>query len=116
MNSKPIRPRKKIKNFFGGFKEFLRRYSVVGIAIAFVAGQAINDLVKKIVEGIITPTIQLVIPNKEFQSLVLEIRGVEFDIGGVIDATLRFFIILFLVYFLVRLIMRDEGLLPAGKK
>ena len=47
-----IRPRKHIKSFLGGFMEFLKKYSVIGLAIAIVAGEAVNDLVKSVVGGL----------------------------------------------------------------
>lgn len=37
------------------FREFLREYKVVSVAVAFVMGQAVNDLVKSFVNNIFMP-------------------------------------------------------------
>lgn len=114
--SDSINPTREIVSFWQGFKEFLSRYSVLGLAVAFVAGQAVNDLVQAIVKGVITPAVQVFIPGEDLRGLTFMFHGITFDFGMVLDALLRFFIILFLIYFLVKLILRDETLLPPANK
>lgn len=116
MEKESLDPTKEIMTFWQGFKEFLSRYSVLGLAVAFVAGQAVNDLVQAVVKGVIAPVVQILIPGEGLAGLIFMIRGVPFDLGLVLDALIRFFIILFLVYFLVKLILRDETLLPPANK
>lgn len=43
------------KSFIKEFMEFLQKFSVIGLAIAFVIGQAASKLVTAFVTDIITP-------------------------------------------------------------
>lgn len=101
----------KKKAFWADFREFLKQYSVIGLAIGVVMGTAINNLVQAFVQGIITPFIGLLIPNEKFQNLIVHVRGVEFHFGDVISATLHFVIIAVLIYLVVKKLLRQDELL-----
>ncbi len=45
------------------FKEFLKEYKVMSIAIAFILGVAIKDLIKSLVNNIIMPVITPFVPE-----------------------------------------------------
>lgn len=99
------------KAFWADFREFLKQYSVIGLAIGVVMGTAVNNLVQAFVQGIVTPFIGLLIPNEKFQNLIVHARGVEFKFGDVISATLHFVIIAVLIYVVVKKLLRQEELL-----
>lgn len=101
----------KKKAFWTDFREFLKQYSVIGLAIGVVMGTAVNSLIQSLVQGIITPFIGLLIPNEKFQNLIVHVRGVDFKFGDVISATLHFVIIALLIYFVVKKLLRQEELL-----
>ncbi len=99
------------KTFWADFRQFLKQYSVIGLAIAVVMGTAVNSLVQAFVQGIVTPFIGLLLPNEKFQNLIVHVRGVDFRFGDVISATLHFVIIALLIYVVVKKLLRQEELL-----
>lgn len=93
---------------FQGFFDFLKKYSVIGLAIGLVIGNSSQNLVKIIVEGLITPALNLVLGFMHIQSLKDYAPG-GFKIGLVLQSGIEFVIILFLVYFIIkRLLKRDD--------
>lgn len=94
-----------------GFRSFLRDYSILPLAIAVVIGSAVNDLIKTLVDGLITPFISLIAPDGKLQGFQFIFHGSIFKIGAVINALLSFLIIALLVYFLAKFVLRNETLL-----
>lgn len=99
------------RSFWSDFRQFLKQYSVIGLAIGVVMGTAVNSLVQAIVQGMITPLIGLLVPSQDFQKLIVHVRGVEFRFGDMISATLHFLIIAVLIYVVVKVLLRQEALL-----
>ena len=99
------------KSFWGDFRQFLKDYSVIGMAIGIVMGTAVNRLIQTIVDGLITPLINLIVPSKDFQALILTVRGVEFRFGDVISALIQFIIVALLIFFTVKYLLRKDELL-----
>ncbi|MDD4333501.1 MAG: MscL family protein [Patescibacteria group bacterium] len=96
------------KQFRNNLWEFLKEYSVIGLAIGMVVGQITKDLVDSIVKGILTPIINLVIPGEEANNLVLTIGQTNFDFAPIISALLTFIIVLIALYVLVKKILKAE--------
>lgn len=106
---------KKIKeapiNFFSGLLNFLKEYSVIGLAIGLIIGQASKDLVDKIVAGVFMPLIELVVSKDDFADMTFSVKGVVFDLGSVIASLLTFLIIMILLYFVIKTIIKNDSLL-----
>jgi large conductance mechanosensitive channel len=61
-----------------GFMNFIREQGVIGLAVGLAVGAAAGDTVKKLVEGFITPIVQLLIGSQsklEAATWQLEIAG-----------------------------------------
>lgn len=71
-------------------KAFLLRGNVIDLAVAVVIGAAFSAIVAAIVEGIITPLIGAVFGGADFSTLIVEARGQQFLIGGVVNAIINF--------------------------
>jgi large conductance mechanosensitive channel len=97
--------------FWQSFLGFLHQYSVIGLAIGVVMGTAVNSLVQSIVQGLVLPLIGLIIPNEGFQKLVFHARGVDFKVGDVLSSLLQFVIIAFLIYVVVKKLLKQEQFL-----
>lgn len=97
--------------FTHGFMDFVRQYNVIPLAIAVVLGNALNDVVKTLVEGIITPFISLLIPGTSLQSYEWTVKSSTFQIGLVISALITFLAIAILVYIFAKRVLHDEKLL-----
>ena len=93
------------------FKEFIMRGSVLDLAVGVIIGSAFTAIVNKVVEGLITPLIGLVISlftdgenlNDAMSVLDWPVRkGVTFKFGDVISAIITFLITAFVLFLIVK--------------
>lgn len=96
--------------FAHGLFTFLKKYSVIGLAIGVITAEASKDVVDSFVTGIFAPLLRLIVPG-DISYLVFTIRGVEFNIGSVLNATLTFLIIMTFLYFIIKTILKRDELL-----
>lgn len=113
MATKKVVPKKNEPSgrFGSGFMHFIRTYGVIPLAIAVVLGNAINDVVKSLVDGLITPFISLVVPSTSLQEYSYTVGKSTFAIGSVLSALLSFVIIAAIIYVFVKKILRDDSAL-----
>ncbi len=95
----------------GGFMDFIRQYSVIPLAIAVVLGNAVNDVVKTLVDGIVTPLIGLLVPSQALQTYEITINNATFKIGSVISAAITFIVVAFIIYIFVKKVLHDDKIL-----
>ena len=90
------------KSFIQEFMEFLQKFSVIGLAIAFVIGQAASKLISAFVNDLITPFIGLFTPNVgDLNKVGFTVGTSVFSYGDLISNMINFLIIalvIFLVY------------------
>ncbi len=94
--------------FVSDFLEFLKKYQVVGLAIAFIIGAASTKLVTALVNDIIMPLAGLLLPAGEWKAATLNIGGASLLIGNFIGALIDFLIIAGVVFFMVKWVMRED--------
>ncbi|MFH0892700.1 MAG: MscL family protein [Candidatus Falkowbacteria bacterium] len=99
------------QSFAAGLFAFLKEYSVVGMAIGVIIAQSSKTLIDALVKGIFTPLIDLIVPGEKFQNLTLKLGGAVFDIGSIIDALLSFFIVLTILYIIVKKLLKRDDLI-----
>ena len=80
------------------FKEFLKEYKVVGLAIAFVIGIAATTFVKSTVDNVIMPLITPFIPGGAWQTAVWRLGPFVIGWGAFLAALINFVIIAFAVF------------------
>lgn len=97
-----------IKKTFTEFKEFLKEYKVVGLAIAFVMGIAATTLVKSIVDDIVMPILTPFIPGGEWQTATLSIGPIVIKWGSFLGNLINFIIIAWVVFIVAKIILREE--------
>ncbi|EOH95319.1 large conductance mechanosensitive channel protein MscL [Enterococcus pallens] len=104
---------------FKEFKEFLMRGSVLDLAVGVVIGSAFTAIVNKVVEGLITPLVGLVVSlftrgqNLEDAVSVLDwspVKGVTFAFGDVVSAIITFLITGFVLFLIVKAANRAKNL------
>lgn len=110
MTKEKVIDSKKKETFSQGLLQFLKKYSVIGLAIGVITADASKSLVDSLVKGIFTPFIQLVVPG-DFTNLIYTIRGVRFDIGSILSSALTFIIIMTFLYFIIKTILKNDDLL-----
>lgn len=96
------------RGMVGGFMEFVHQYNVLPLAIGVVIGVAVNDLVKAIVDGLVSPFVALVTPDGVVADLSFTIGESEFMYGSVIDAVIRFLSVALVIYVVVKKVLRQE--------
>jgi large conductance mechanosensitive channel len=91
------------RTFIIQFFDFLKTFGVIGLALAFVIGQASSKLITALVEDIINPLVGLFLPSGSLEQLSANITGVsgsnsEFKYGDFIANIIDFLIIVLVVY------------------
>ncbi len=89
------------------FKDFIKEYKVIGLAVAFVMGLAVNDLVKSLVDNIIMPLISPLMASGTWQTATLVLGPVILGIGPFIAALINFLIMALVVFLIVKKVMKD---------
>lgn len=102
------------ETWFAGFRSFVHTYGVLPLAVGVVVGNAINDLVKSLVSDILTPLIALIFPAGKLQNVQFTWHSSVFRVGEALNAVLQFLILAWLVYLVLKLLVRREDL--ADKK
>ena len=83
------------------FKRFLLRGNVVDLAVAVVVGAAFGNLVKALVEDLLTPIVALIFGQHDFSSLAFSINGSLFHYGAFLNALIAFLSVATAVFFFV---------------
>ena len=93
----------------GEFMKFLKEYSVLGLAIGVIIGTKAGELVKSVVDGLMMPLVGMLLPNGDWQTLVVG----PFQIGIVIAALVNFIIVAWLVFMFAKKVLKEDSV---GKK
>ena len=88
--------------FVGEFKEFVMKYKVMGLAVAFILGLYLGALVKSLVDGIIMPLIGEAMPGGNWETAKVWI----FSPGIILSAFITFLIVCLVVFVLVKVTKR----------
>lgn len=100
---------KRVKTgFLKEFKEFLQEYKVMALAIAFIMGVAIIDLVQSLVKNIIMPVVTPFIPGGAWEEATFAIGPILIRWGPFLSALLNFIIIAFVIFLIAKMIMKEE--------
>lgn len=87
-------------NFTKEFINFLQKYGIIGLALAVVIGQSVNQIVQSLVSDILTPIINLIIPSQTQQFSELELYGIKY--GSFLNNLIQFILILLIIFFTIR--------------
>lgn len=84
------------------FRDFLSKYKVMGMAVAFILGIYLGTLVKALVDDLIMPMVNFAIPNVDWEQIVVG----PFRVGHFIGALITFIIVAFVIFALVKVTMK----------
>jgi large conductance mechanosensitive channel len=96
------------KSFMQEFMDFLNKYGVIGLAIAFVMGAAISKLVTALVTDLIMPIIGALIPGGDWRKATLDIGNIKFMVGDFVGALIDFIIIAIVIFLIVKAIVKEK--------
>lgn len=92
------------KGIVNEFKDFISKYKVLGLAVAFIMGVYLGNLVQALVKDFIMPTIGLALPGlSDLASLTVEVAQQAFGIGDFLVHLITFIIVAFVIFILVKL-------------
>ena len=90
------------------FKEFLKEYKVVPLAIAFIMGVAATSLIQSVVNNLIMPLITPFIPGGAWQSATFSLGPIVMGWGALLGAIINFVIIAFVVFMIAKFLFKEE--------
>lgn len=102
LEKKPAPPQPPPKGLVDEFVQFLNKYGVIGLAIAFIMGSAVNKLVSALVNYIVMPVITFFIPGGGWREALLYLGPIEVQVGQFAGAMLDFLIISLVVFFIMK--------------
>jgi large conductance mechanosensitive channel len=104
LTEKPAPPPNPPKGLWNEFKEFLENYKVMGLAVAFILGVYLGQLVQSLVTDLIMPIIGLALPGIDnLSTLIIPVANQEFGVGGFLVALITFIIVAFVIFILVKI-------------
>ncbi len=99
--------KQKPHSFIQEFVNFLKAFGIIGLAIAFIIGQAASKVVTSLVNDIINPFIGLFLPDGgELKDLSITVRNSTFLYGDLIATVIEFIIIAFIVFILYKQLVK----------
>lgn len=126
-----------MKNFFKDFKAFISRGNIVDMAVGVIIGAAFGTIVTALVNGIFMPLVNLVVfacTGGKGINLITVLNGKDYlvvdgdgvssvnpecifiDWGAFIQAIINFLIVAFVLFMIIRLIMKSKGFLKSAEE
>jgi large conductance mechanosensitive channel len=96
------------KGFVQEFMDFLMKYQVIGLAVAFIIGAAATKMVTATVNDIIMPIIGALIPGGEWRTTVVQAGPIKLLVGDFVGAIIDFIIIALVVFLVVKYMMKGD--------
>ncbi len=90
------------------FQGFLQEYKVLGLAVAFIMAAAVNDVVKSLVDNVIMPVVNVLLPEGQWQTATLAIGPIQIVWGAFLAALLNFLIIAFVIFMIAKMVMKEK--------
>jgi len=93
------------KGLWKEFIDFLSKYQVMAIAVAFIIGLYLGSLVKALVSDLLLPAIGLVVPGLSNLSTITYAVGKQtFSVGDFLSYLITFIIVAFVVFLIVKIV------------
>lgn len=102
LEPKPSPPAPEPQGFRAEFMEFLNKYGIIGLAIAFIIGGAAGALVSALVSDILMPIITFFIPGGAWREAVWIIGPIQLSIGHFVGVFIDFIVIAIVVFILMK--------------
>lgn len=97
-------------SFVKEFTDFLKKYQVIGLAVAFIMGAAAGKLVSALVADIIMPIVGLMTPAGDWQQWAIELSPTsKMLVGHFLGSIIDFVIIAVVIFMIVKMIMKEDA-------
>jgi len=95
------------KGMWNEFMDFISKYKVMGLAVAFIIGLYLGALVQSLVTDLIMPIIGLALPGLgNLATYTITVSSQDFGIGSFLVAVITFIIVAFVIFMLVKISKR----------
>jgi len=95
------------KGLWNEFLDFLSKYKVMGLAVAFIMALYLGTLVQALVKDFIMPLIGLAVPGlADLATLQITLSQQTFGVGDFLVALITFIIVAFVIFLLVKITKR----------
>jgi large conductance mechanosensitive channel len=95
------------KGLWNEFMDFISKYKVMGLAVAFIIGLYLGALVQSLVTDLIMPIIGLALPGLgNLATYTITVSSQDFGIGSFLVALITFIIVAFVIFILVKITKR----------
>lgn len=95
------------------FKAFIAKGNAMDMAVGIIIGAAFTAIVTSLVDDLINPLIGIFVGGVDFSAISFGLGDAQFMVGNFINAVIKFLIIAWVVFLLVRTVNR---LSQIGKK
>ncbi len=103
----PASPPPPPKGMWKEFMDFISKYKVMGLAVAFIIGLYLGALVQSLVADLVMPIIGLALPGLgNLATYTITVSGQDFGIGSFLVALITFIIVAFVIFILVKVTKR----------
>jgi large conductance mechanosensitive channel len=95
------------KGLWKEFMDFISKYKVMGLAVAFIIGVYLGSLVQALVKDLIMPLIGLAIPGLgDLATYIVTVASQNFGVGDFLVALITFIIVAFVIFLIVKITKR----------
>jgi large conductance mechanosensitive channel len=92
------------KGLWNEFMDFLSKYKVLGLAVAFIMGVYLGALVQSLVKDLILPIIGLALPGLgDLATYTVTVGNQIFGVGSFLVALITFIIVAFVIFLIVKI-------------
>ena len=92
-----------------GFMHFIREQGVVGLAVGFILGGAVSEVVGSLVTDIINPVLGIFLKSAEnLQTATLSLASAELLVGNFVMVLIDFLVVALVVYYGVKKLGLDK--------
>ena len=99
LEPKPASPPTPPKGLWAEFMDFISKYKVMGMTVAFILGLYLGALVQALVNDLIMPIVELAIPGVAWETIEVG----PFRIGHFIGTVITFLIVVFVIFLIVKM-------------
>lgn len=84
------------------FKAFIAKGNVIDLAVGIIIGAAFTAIVTSLVDDLVNPLLGIFIGGIDFSGIGVSVGDARFNIGNFINAVIKFLIIAWVVFLLVK--------------
>jgi large conductance mechanosensitive channel len=92
------------------FKDFIAKGNVLDMAVGIIIGAAFTAIVTSLVDDLVNPLIGLVVGGIDFSGVSFGLGDAQFMLGNFINAVIKFLIIAWVVFLLVKGVNRMKDM------